>query len=285
MQQLLPNRKHPQHPTLRYMGVCPVEAIQHCLLALSIYAPARQHGNILDPVDLICCGYACHPGIRALLSQDLAGLGIKGAEIAVVGAAHKHESSASSENGAPVVALKRRSPDFLASIQVPGLEFADVVFGIRMWQQFKIVWKANAHVELAGPIRCLSAGQRAAQILIRRNIEQPSLGIVRGWRPVFAAPRRRTVLGPFAYARNFLGIILGAASLWIDTFEDVLTNEGLGFNEINLVRTAFQGPEITVARGCTRPLMDRSPFLMSIKSGAETSSSPMNHSSDIDDAL
>lgn len=59
-----------------------------------------------------------------------------------------------------------------SGVQIPDLEFTDVIFGVGMGQQFKIIRKAEAHVELAGPIGCLSAGKRVAHVLIRRDIER-----------------------------------------------------------------------------------------------------------------
>src|SRR5688572_25944303 len=93
-------------------------------------------------------------------------------------------------------------PRSLTGIDVPGLHFADVV-GARVERRPAAL---RARKALTWRVLHRYAGERAAQIVVGRNIDHPRLRAEGGGRPVLAAVGRRAELGALARARLARGI-------------------------------------------------------------------------------
>src|SRR6267142_717928 len=58
--------------------------------------------------------------------------------------------------------------------------------------------------------------QAAAMMVVGRNVDELRHGIVCGWRPILAAPQRRTEIDQHAPARSMFGDVLRPARFRVD---------------------------------------------------------------------
>src|SRR5690606_30235327 len=187
--RLVGQREHPHRAALRDVAR-PAELLGHAALhALGVDAPARLHSHVLHAVDLEGGRNAGHAGVRPELPEDIARLGVERAEHPVAGAAHENEAACGREDGAPVRRLERGGPHLLTGAEVPRLQLADVVRALD-----DVEGRLRACVALAGLVLDLDAGDRAAVVLVRRDVQEAGLRVVRLRRPVPAAPQRRAEL-------------------------------------------------------------------------------------------
>src|SRR6266545_5621955 len=93
----------------------------------------------------------------------------------------------------------------------------------------------DAQKELAGFIRwsLVLPLQRAAQVLVCRDIQESCLRVVRCRWPVFATPEGRAEGHGLAAGRLALWIVGGASGLRINARERILFHEGLGIDELD----------------------------------------------------
>src|SRR5260221_2719695 len=94
---------------------------------LRIDAPARLHGNVLRPVDLVGNRRAGDARAGLLLPQLVAGLGIERAEHPVVRAADEDEIATRGEHGGEKLPSEVVLPHLLAGGGIPGLQLAMMV--------------------------------------------------------------------------------------------------------------------------------------------------------------
>src|SRR5439155_255627 len=81
------DREHPDDAALRHLRLRIAERVQARLHALRIDPPARLHGDVLHAVDGEGARHAGDAGVGLVLPDLRAGLGVEGAEVAVVRAA------------------------------------------------------------------------------------------------------------------------------------------------------------------------------------------------------
>src|SRR4029434_368672 len=102
------------------------QGVQHVLLPLGIHAPSGLHGHILNCVDLEADRNTYDAGVCSLFPEDFSGPGVECAKVPVVGPSHEDHSSGRGQDRSPIVRLESLGPDLLSSIQVPGLQLADM---------------------------------------------------------------------------------------------------------------------------------------------------------------
>src|SRR6516225_11455159 len=137
------------------------------------------------------------------------------------------------------------APDLLAGIEIPRLQLADMV-GARRDREDRIC-RRDSGKALPRGIGDRIAHECPAQVVIGRDVEQPGLWAV-GWRrPVFAAPQRRAELGLFTGPRLTRRVDIWSAGLGIEALEHVLLYDWLTVDEVDLVGSAFEHPQIAVA--------------------------------------
>src|SRR5260370_697866 len=101
------------------------------------------------------------------LPKDLAGLGIEGAELAVVGAAREQQTATGGEHGAPIERWQVGGPHLFSAVEVPRLQFADVVgAGNHLHHVFR-----DSHEALALHVFGRFAGEFGAQVVVGGNVE------------------------------------------------------------------------------------------------------------------
>src|SRR5207253_4074867 len=91
------------------------------------------------------------------------------------------------------------------------------------------------------------AGDRAAQIFIGRDIEQPRLRAVGDRRPVLAAPKRRTEIRLLAGPGLTGRVDIRPARFRVELEENVLLHKRFAVDEVDLVPTTLEHPQIAVA--------------------------------------
>src|SRR5688572_13436948 len=121
------NRKHPDHAALGHDCLFTLQGIDCTLHARSIYTPARLNRDVLDTVDFESGRHSCDTGIQPLFPQHLAIACVKSTEVTIGGSAAEHETTAGSQHGTPVGHVVFMRPDFFAGVDVPGLQFADMI--------------------------------------------------------------------------------------------------------------------------------------------------------------
>src|SRR5712691_8094141 len=185
---LLSHRKDPDDAPLRHVGFGAHERIKSALHLLCVDTPAGLHGNILHAIDRERTRHARYAGVGAEFPQHPAGPGIEGAEMPVIRTARKDQRAPRGQHRTPVHVLVVVRPDFLAAVQIPRLQFTNMV-GAWSYQQLGRVG-VDAGVALPWFIGW-SLGfalQRGALVLVCRNVQESRLGIVRGRWPVLATP-------------------------------------------------------------------------------------------------
>ncbi len=137
-------------------------------------------------------------GVGLLLPQQLAGLGVEGAEVTVIGAADEDEIARRSPSPSRTAATSAKlcCHTFLPVDGIPGLELAEMI-GARLGLQAD-VFRLGAEPELARLQRHLFAGEAAAEILVGGHVDEAGLLAIGGRRPVLAAPQRGTELDALA---------------------------------------------------------------------------------------
>ena len=134
-------------------------------------------------------------------------------------------------------------PHARAGVDVPRLHFTDVI-GARGDDKRA----RGAGVAAAGRVGGRTADQRAAQVLVGRNVEHARLGAERRRWPVLAAPVRRAEICALTGARLAGGVDVGTARDRVETAEGGLAHERLAFDEPDGAVAALEEPEIPVAR-------------------------------------
>ena len=173
---------------------------------------------------------------------------MEGPEKTIPGAAGEDQVAAGGQQRAPVEGLEVRRPDFLAGFQVPRLNLADVIRTLDIVHLD--VGDRYAKPQVTRGIRHVLADQRAAQIVVGRNVEQAGIRIVRLRRPILAAPQRRAEVDLFTYDR-LVGFVVGRpAGVRIDAGEDVLADIFMGIDKADIgARATVEQPQITVTPG------------------------------------
>src|SRR6187401_732254 len=125
-------------------------------------------------------------------------------ELAIVGAARENEPPGGGQHRTPVLRLGVLvRPDPLARVDVPRLNFADVV---SPWGDGER--RRGAGKRSAGHVLDLTANDAGAQVLVGGNVDHPRLGAEGDRRPVLAPPVRGTE-------------IRGLAGPWLASWIDV----------------------------------------------------------------
>src|SRR5215472_4329884 len=156
-----------------------------------IDTPARLDRDILLAVDFKRYRHRGHARPGREFPKDLAGLGIEGAEHAIVGAAREQEAAAGGEHGAPVERRQVGGPRLFSSVEIPRLQLANVV-GVGNYLHHVL---CHTHEALALHIFGSFTGEFGAQVVVGGNVEQTRLRAVGDRRPIFAAPQARAKLG------------------------------------------------------------------------------------------
>ena len=131
------------------------------------------------------------------LAQHLAVRRIERTELAVVGAALEQHVAGGGQQRTPVLAhAKVVGPDLLAGVEIPGLHFADMIGALAEIQPAR-----HAGVRLTGDIGDGTAEDRAAEVLVGRDVEQLGLRAVGDRRPILATPEARAEIRHLAGAR------------------------------------------------------------------------------------
>src|SRR5262249_52847922 len=209
-----------------------------------IDTPARLDRDILLAVDLKRYRHRGHARPGREFPQDLAGLGIEGAEHSIVGAAREQKAAAGGEHGAPVERRQVGGPHLFSSVDIPRLQLANVVgAGNHLHHVF-----CDSHEALALHVFGSFTGELGAQVVVGGDVEQARLRAVGDRRPIFAAPQARAELGGLVGAGLARLIDIRPTGFGIETLEDVLAHVGLAGDEVDLVVGALELPEVTVAR-------------------------------------
>src|ERR1700730_3406144 len=136
------------------------------------------------------------------------------------------------------------TPYLLAGVEIPGLQFADMV-GARC----DVHRRGRPDIALSRRVCGRFTGDRAAQVFVGRDVEQPRLWAVGHRRPILAAPQRWAEIG-FSPGAGLAGRVdIRPARLRIELDENVLLYKGLAVDKVYFVRGALQHPQIPVARG------------------------------------
>src|SRR6185312_16343850 len=207
-------------------------------------APAGLNRDVLLAVDLKRNRYRRDPGACREFPEDLAGLGVEGAEQAIVGATREQKPAAGRKQRTPVERRQVGRPYLFAGVEVPGLQLADVVGPGHHLQDVL----RHPHVAFALHIFDRLAGQLGAQVVVGGNIHHPRLRAVGDRRPILAAPQAGAELGGLACPRLARLIDIRSPGLRVEALEDVLPYEGLAVDEVDLAVGAFELPEVAVAR-------------------------------------
>src|SRR5262249_39141608 len=239
--------EHPDHTALRHVGLGAAKRVEPCLHPLGVDTPARLHRDVLHAVDRVRARHAGDAGVGFELPELVARLGIERPEVTVVGAPEEDEAAAGGEDGSPVLVWELVGPHPLAGRHVPGLQLTDVIGALP--PAHRGLRALDAEIGLAGlvGIRLRLPHQRAAEVLVGRNIEVFRLRVVAGWRPVLAAPEPGAEGHRRARARLLLLVVARATADRIDLREDFLSDEWPSVHELDRVGAALQPPEITVA--------------------------------------
>src|SRR5262249_12000413 len=153
------------------------------------------------------------------------------------------------EQRSPVLALERLGPALRRrAVDAPGLDLADVVGRAGLQDQVHAFprLEAETHVELARLILRRLPLEPGADVLVRRDVEEPRLRTVRRRRPVLASPGRRTEVDPLAGHGFVREVVLGPAGLRIQPGEHVLVYVGLRVDEADRVLGALEEPQVAV---------------------------------------
>src|SRR5207247_3091317 len=190
-------------------------------------------------------GDAGDAGVRAPLPRGLTGFRVEGTKVPVVGSAGEDEPAPRGQDWTPVVWLERTHPHFLTGVHVPGLDLADVLRAVR--DDHPDVLDLGAQPELALLVGVRRAQERAAEVLVGRDVQISGLRIVGGRRPVLAAPQRRTEGDLLTRDRLLRLVVLGAARSRVELREHRLLDVGLGVDEADAVGLPLQHPQVSVA--------------------------------------
>src|SRR5207247_1877491 len=155
------------------------------------------------------------------------------------------EAAAGGEDRAPVLIRELVGPHLLAGLHVPRLQLADVRRSLP--PAHGRLRPIDAEEQLAGLVGPGLADERAAEVLVGRDIEVVRLRVVARRRPVLAAPESGTERNGGAGARLALGVVARAPGHRVDLREHLLGHERPGVDEPDAVRAALEPPEITVA--------------------------------------
>src|SRR5437763_14485999 len=108
------------------------------------------------------------------------------------------------------------APHLLAGVEIPSLQFADMIGA-----GSDIHGRGGPDITLTGRVGGGFPSDRAAQIFVRRDVEQLGLWAVGDWWPVLATPQRRAEIGFFAGCRLPDRVDVGPPGFGIETREDV----------------------------------------------------------------
>src|SRR4029450_7717283 len=126
-------------------------------------------------------------------------------------------------------------PDAHAGIDVPRLYFAADVRRARRHEGAG-AYAARAGKRFAAAVLDRHADQRAAQIVVRRDVDHPRLRVERDWWPVLPTVRAWTEFCFFVGAWLVNGVDLGFPRHWIEALEDVLRDVRFAFDELDRAR-------------------------------------------------
>src|SRR6218665_1153936 len=170
----------------------PGQAFHLALDPLRIDAPAGHHRDVLLATDGEAAGRRDDARRGRELPQQLAALGVVGAEHAVIGATGKQHAAAGGEDRAPVPRVRvLLAPDLLAAIDAPGLDAADVV-ETGLDREVELV-DVHPSRPLARHDRLDHTGQREAMVVVVGHVQHAGLGVVGLVRPVLATPQAGAV--------------------------------------------------------------------------------------------
>ena len=128
-------------------------------------------------------------------------------------------------------------PDALASVQVPGLQFSNVVR--RAWEGTD---RSENAVEIVAGIerfRVIVWGftfwEVRAEIVVSRDVEKFRLRAPRLGRPVFAASNAGAELCALMSPRSLGLVDRGSTALWVNRRKDVVIGERVGVQELEMI--------------------------------------------------
>src|SRR5207247_11156516 len=179
--------EHPDHAALRHVRLRAANIVEGALHPLRIHAPAGLDRDVLHAVDGEGAGDAGDAGVRAPLPRGLTGFRVEGTKVPVVGSAGEDEPAPRGQDWTPVVWLERTHPHFLTGVHVPGLDLADVLRAVR--DDHPDVLDLGAQPELALLVGFRRAQERAAEVLVGRDVQTSGLRIAVGRRPDLPRPR------------------------------------------------------------------------------------------------
>src|SRR4029077_1259812 len=137
-------------------------------------------------------------------------------------------------------------PDALASVQVPGLQFSNVVGRARAGtDRPKNALDLVPHIKSLG-VRFwdLTFREVRADVVVCRDIEEFRLRAPRLGRPVFAAANARAELCTLVRPRSLGLVDRGTTGVRVNRREDIVVGEREGVQEVKVI--AIQDPKVAV---------------------------------------
>src|SRR6267143_3593758 len=188
---LLPDREHPDDPTLWHV-LLPAEKIaEQTLLEGRIDAPAGGDADVLDAVHGERDGRSGDAGVRAELPQHFSGARVEGAEEPVARAAAEDEPPGGRQHRPPVHGVGEQvAPHALVAADVPRLDLAEVPRGLVDGEAD--VRDVDARPPLTRHVGLNLALHVAAVVVVGRDEEHAALRVVGREQPILTSPKRQT---------------------------------------------------------------------------------------------
>src|SRR6266436_4113591 len=247
--------EHRDGASLRHVELRPLDPVDAVLQTSRVKIPARRDGDVLFPIDLEGRRNADRSRGEREGPQLSARTRVKRSEQSIGSSTGEENVSARDQQGGPKNSLEIVLPDSLAGVQIPSLEFSQVIGSASAGTD-----RSENALDLVpdiDPLRmCFwdsAFREERADVVVRGDVQEFCLRAPRlGW-PVFAATKARAELGALCRARS-LGLVDGrTTSLRVNRREHVVIGKREGVQELEAI--AIQYPKVAIpARVCGRLL-------------------------------
>src|SRR6266478_3784892 len=238
--------EHRDGACLRHVELRPLNLVDAVLQTSRVKIPARRDGDVLFPIDLKGYWNADRSRGEREAPQLIAGTRVKRSEQSIGSSPSEENVSARDQQGGPKHRLEIVLPDSLAGVQIPSLEFSQVIGSAgagtdRSENALDLIPDIN-------PLRmCFwdsAFREERADVVVRGDVQEFGLRAPRlGW-PVLAATKARAERGALRRARS-LGLVDGGTTgLRVNRREHVVVGKRERVEEVESI--AIQYPQIAV---------------------------------------
>src|SRR5258706_1203996 len=252
--------EHRDGACLRHVELRPLDLVDAVLQTSRVEIPARRDGDVLFAIDLEGRWNADRSRGEREAPQLIAGTRVKRSEQSIGSSTSEENVSARDQQGRPQHRLEIVLPDSLAGVQIPRLEFSQVIGSAsagtdRSENAFDLIPDINP---LRFCIWDLAFWEERADVVVRGDVQEFCLRAPRlGW-PVFAATNARAELGATCRARSLGLVDSRTTGLSVNRREHVVIGKRERVEEVESI--AIQYPQIAVPTrvrgGLRKPSVD-----------------------------